>query len=44
MVSLGMYLTCVRSTLLTRCKDMLSTISALSLRVLIQPASSRYPE
>ena len=44
MASLGMRPTCVRSTLLTRCEDMLSTISALNLRVLIQPASSPYPE
>ena len=44
MDSLGVYLTCVRSTLLTHCEVLLSMISALNLRVLIQPASSPYPE
>lgn len=42
--SLGMHLTCVRSTLLTHCEVLLSMISAPNLRVLIQLASSPYPE
>lgn len=42
--SLGMHLTCVRSTLLMHCEVLLLTISALNLRVLIQLANSPYPE